>query len=101
MKEHKNRKFSGKKIAPYQVSGSISSEEKTFALLYAVCGLTASRAYYIAFARTSQANLRSTAAYASRLLREPKMVQFLYRLYRYHSAGSLITYNESALKVDE
>ncbi len=97
MKRGRKENFS-KVITPYQIVSSLSEEERVFCLLHALCGYPSSKAYQIAYKGVSNATLSSCAAQASRLLRERRIFDYLNRLYRFTAQGSLILFNENAMK---
>lgn len=86
-----------KKKTPYQVSGTGDDRETLFAQLVAILGMPIGRSYAIAFP-DSTATANSITPMASRLLREPQIQAYIYRLYRYHAGGGLCTFQESAIK---
>lgn len=75
--------------------GAVSEEERLFLLLAGLCGLTAQRAYQIAF--NPKASPISCCAMASKVLSDPRLQQAAWRLANLHEAGKL-AFNDRILK---
>lgn len=75
--------------------GAISDQERLFLLLAGLCGLTAQRAYQVAF--NPKASPTSCCAMASKVLADQRIQDAAWRLANLHDTGKL-AFNDRILK---
>ncbi len=83
-------------ISPNDITGMVTNDERVFCYLHAICGMSATMAYYYGN-KKSKATLQSCSAPASRLVREPHIIAYIRTLWDFARHNQL-EFNEEAIK---